>query len=732
MTKRTITIGIMAFIMVVNAISAAENPSAASATTDEPGYSEGRLSIRTSGISGDDDSAKFDEYTDLSQSVTGDAQVGYTKPNTGFLRFTGSRIGADDQNLDLFSDWYGKMVFGLTYDQLPHRFAENTVSLYNGIGSDYLTIDDTIQTTLAPLTGSELADRLNLFYEGAASHSLTVDRDNLKLITGLTVFSPFSFRMELFQDEKTGKKPLMASFGLNGFGVDPPVEIVEPVDSVTRRIRLLAEYANNDRFLNLSYDFSHYDNRKDSVSFENPFNPVNALFDPAIGRIALSPDNRHHSISLAGGYSGLPFHTRLTGAVSLGRMTQDNSFIPYSINSALVPPSTPFDATDPGNLPQENPDARVDTALYHFTLVSRPADLLRIKTHFRYWEYDNESERIEFPGYVANDDFFFPIPLANSPISYRHLNTGAELGLNMPIGSQLTIGYKFDRTGRMHTEVNREDEHSVEASVDAFVRDRTDIRLSYSRSYKNIDAYDLTEGSLTQLPQLRKYTMADRVRDRVELLAHYYPLDNLIFGSSVVYTRDDFRDSPFGLQKDNGFAVSIDTDWEVTKKATLYGGFVHEWRRAEQKASDEIFDPETAAWTADTTDIFDTILAGMDLVFIPGVLDAGLSYSYTIADGKIDLNSVAASPSDFGESDDAVLQFLDSRLNYHMRKDFSLTLGYQWRKMNYDDFNTQGFQPVAVNIVNESYTPLVDGLFMDTLPEDYDAHLVYATVTYTF
>ncbi len=617
----------------------------------------------------------------------------------------------------------------MAYDKLPHELAGNARTLYSGIGSNYLAIDDAVQATLAPLSGDVLAARLNSYYADGFSDSLAVTRDKLKFAADIVALAPFSLRVELSQEEKTGAKPIMASFGLSDLGVDPPVEIADPIDSDTTQIKLLGEYAQENYFVNLSYYFSQYDNKQDTLSFENPFNLSDGIFDPAAGRMALSPNNRYHYLSLSGYYMGLPFNSRLTGAVSMGRMTQDDNLAPYTINTALT---FPFDATDPSNLPQTSDDARVDTALCHLRIASNPTDKVRVKANFRYSEYDNDTEQIQFPGYVNNDDLFLPVPVVNMPISYRHLTTDTEVGLNLPARTRFTLGYQFDRTGRTNTQVSRENEHTVKAGMDALAWELGDVRLSYSRGYKNIGRYDETVGSPTQLPQLRKYIMADRIQDRVELLTNYYPMDALALSGSAAYTRDDFTDSPFGLQEDKSFQISLDVDWALSGSTSVYGAFIHERYRADQRASDDTFTPDLALWSAETKDIFNTFISGINITFIPKRLDADLSYTHTIANGKIDLASVSASPLDFNESDDATQQILHSKLNYHMKNGLSVTLGHQWRKFDYEDFNTTGFNPVTANASNVFGMTLVEGLFMGTLPEDYDAHIIYAKATYSF
>ena len=93
-------------------------------------------------------------------------------------------------------------------------------------------------------------------------------------------------------------------------------------------------------------------------------------------------------------------------------MKQDDDLIPYTINSALATPA----------LPEDSADADVKTYLYNVMLSARPTNKMNVKGRFRYYEYDNDTQVITFPGFVFSDDFFNATPITNQPISYKKMS----------------------------------------------------------------------------------------------------------------------------------------------------------------------------------------------------------------------------------------------------------------------------------------------------------------------
>jgi hypothetical protein len=120
-------------------------------------------------------------------------------------------------------------------------------------------------------------------------------------------------------------------------------------------------------------------------------------------------------------------------------------------------------------------------------------------------------------------------------------------------------------------------------------------------------------------------------------------------------------------------------------------------------------------------EVVNTIGGELNVALIPGRLDFDLSYSYTDVDGKIDFFTPAVATAEFPIADDTKFHILDAKLRYLVGHGISVTLGYLWEKFDYDDFNTEGFTNTPTGAV-----------LMGTLPQDYDATVLYLKSSYRF
>jgi MtrB/PioB family decaheme-associated outer membrane protein len=668
------------------------------------------------------DAAKFEQYRDLSQRISGDLNVRYEKEDTGFLQVDAVKIAQDDQYVHAAGSRYGKARIDVSYDKIPHRFATGALTLYSGIGSDTLTLDDTIQATLEATPFPDVANQLNAFLNtSAVSGTPQFLRKQGKVDFDLIALDPFNFRVELKRLKRDGTRPFAGSFGLNNNeGME---ELLKPVDDETRELRFVAEYAEKPLLLNLTYYLSLYNNDAATLTWDNPLRLTDAVGGPSRGLIDLPPDNEYHNISLSGSLLDLPLSTTLSAVIAWGLMKQDDPLVPYTINTAIVQPP----------LPAEKVDAEVNTSFLDFALTSRPMDFMHAKGRFRYFEYDNNTPQIEFPdGYVVTDSFIDPDPVKNLPVSYKKTTATADLGFDLSRKNRLTLGYTYYQTRRQNREVAKQVDNIYLGAIDSSLFSWLDLRLSYERTDRDIDGYDYKVplaggGANTQEPLLRKYTEADMVRDRLQFLSTVYPINPLALSGSFIYGKDDFEDSPFGLLEDTHYAASLDFDYSIAERANLRAFYTYEKYQALQR-NNGLVGSNTSEWFAESKDVLNTFGGGIKFALIPNRLDFDLSYSYSKVDGNINFFAPAEATAPFTSVDNSRLQILNAKLNYDIGRGFFLTLGYLWEKFDYDDFEIQGF----------TYVPTDPGglyqgaLLMGTLTDAYKANVAYVKISYRF
>jgi MtrB/PioB family decaheme-associated outer membrane protein len=656
--------------------------------------------------SGDDDSSKFTEYREFNL-VTGEWDLKYEKENEYRIQTDAKNVGQDDQYYNLNVNRYGKFKAGISYDKIPHRFGFDARTLYSGVGSGTLTIPDALQSAIEGGLPIETA-----FNDNAVSGDPEFDRRKAELNFDWLAKDPFSFRAEFSYENQDGTRPLFGQFGSDF----TTVELFEPIDNDTYEMKLIAEYAKLPFFLNATYHYSKFKNNENTLTFDNPFRATDAILGSSRGRIDLAPDNQYHNASISGSYTDLPLKGRISGTAAWGWMRQDDDLIPYTINSAFATPA----------LPDDSADVDVKTYLYNVLLAARPTNKMHVKGRFRYYEYDNNTQEINFPGFVFSDDFFDATPIANQPTSYKKMRAKADLGYNVWKRSRLNLGYTYNRTKQTNREVDTIQDHILSGSIDATPAAWLGLRASYERTERDISSYDfdvyLAEGlDLEQLPGLRKYDQADVSRDRVQFLANVFPVEPLAFSGSFIYGRDNFDKSDFGLTDDKHYILSLDADYALTDHLHLNAFYSYEKYENKQRGFGEFNGGPDTTWDAEGQDVINTAGGGIKLAVIPDRLDFDISYSYSDVDGEINFDIPGGGVVDWDTVDETQLHILDSKFRYRIWKGYYFTLGYLYEKFEFNDFNTEGF----------TNTP-TDAILAGTLPEDYTAHIGYMKLTYKF
>ena len=121
------------------------------------------------------------------------------------------------------------------------------------------------------------------------------------------------------------------------------------MDFTTDRLDVGINWSRKAFQLSLGFMASEFDNNRNSLTWENPFTGT-----PEIDnfRAALEPSNKFYQFSLTGAWTIRP-GMNLSGYASMGEMSQDEAFLPYSINPDF----------DDLTLPRSSLDGQVDTSV---------------------------------------------------------------------------------------------------------------------------------------------------------------------------------------------------------------------------------------------------------------------------------------------------------------------------------------------------------------------------------
>jgi len=719
-------------------------------------------SIAVSGASGARESAKAQEFRDLDAGVSVGLDA-FLRDRRNYLRLTGRHLGLDDQDATIEWRRPGLLTARASYSQIPHNYAFGATSLYRGVGSGVLEIPDAVQTSLAGASddfdaAARAARAVRDF--GQPVH-LRHRRDRTGLSVELLPSEALAISFESKEESRVGTRPWSGSFGLRNV-----VEIPWPVDYDSQDARLGFEYFSRDHGFLVRGEFRHqsFDNNISSVLFENPWRTVDGALGgaivstfrtgPAAGLIDLYPSNEHQQTTLTGIKRDLPASTTIMASVSWGTSEQNDALLPFSINTALVPGAAgnpPFDTSDPANLPARRADAQLDNRLLHLRLVSKPTKRLEVKAQVRDYKLDNDTAQIFIPGFVTEDaqyrDGGTDTGLTNLPIAHQDTQVDLELGVRLPRRTKLTLSYRNQEIDRSFREVERSSEDTFKVAFDGKPAPWVDLRASFLVSNRDTSAYVFDQfftaqniDRVTALPLLRKFDQATRDRDRLQLLATFYPTGSLTLSGSVIVGTDSFPDSRFGVLGDDHRLASLDLSWAPSERLSLYASWTVEDNdvslRGREWFPGAASDPFTNApgfgdpsnWRAASEDRIHTGGFGLEAQIIPERLRFELSFSWSETDGRIvyesplgdpavDLNAFVPAP--FENVDDVRFYNLNPELEYTLGERLALSFAYLRERYSIDDFNLDGFTLVPT-------TP--DGafngaIFMGTQFTDFDVEL---------
>ncbi|MEK6570051.1 MAG: MtrB/PioB family decaheme-associated outer membrane protein, partial [Bacteroidota bacterium] len=538
------------------------------------------------------------------------------------------------------------------------------------------------------------------------------------------------------------------TFGFN------PVELVEPTEYRTQEARANFEYAAKDWNVQLGYSTSIFDNNVDVLVWDNPFREIDAIGAGSRGRIDLYPNNTANNVSFAGA-ANLPFDTRLMTTISYGWRRQNDNFIPYSINTLLDTVRTR------PTLPAASLNGKVGTTLLNFTLTNRFFPSVWFSARYRSFDYNNQTPSLIFPGYVQTDNSI-PTMSTGGPnvqrrnvvIGYKKRNLSVDVTVRPISDVSLKAGYEREDWDRNHRDAEKTNENIYKASIDYTPRSWLLLRTSYSVGAKKTPHYDWEEvaheafpagepaGTLGQLPQLRKFDLATRDRNRANILAQVTPLDNLSLTGSFGLANDDFKESAYGLSKNNSNNLSFDVSFSPTYDIALYASYTTEnfkyamksRQRVPQVGTTRANDTTNNDWSSDLKDLANTVGLGLHWVVVPDQIDFSFDFSYSDAKGTVatralgnpaDPRFLVTTARDYPDTR-SILRQLRASIGYRLTEQFTPRLEYRFEGYTESYFNQDAMEPYMLPV-----DPGTAGaVFLGARQPGYSAHILYLVLSY--
>lgn len=734
----------------------------------------------------------------------------------------------DDEFYRLKGGIHGKYNYEIFYDSIPHNFGSGKL-LLNDVGGGRFLVGDTIQQQLEAneVLRSQRLDNTGVVNTANGALINPNDAQNQTLDAGMTTIvrnlydsaetvklglkrekSGFAFDYNFFQDlkvwtkvtneQKTGTRVTgsgtyerynngntvtTAGVGDRGHLVDffqvAGVELPETIDYRTTTVNVGTGIYRKEWSLDAEYIFTDFGNEVDALTWDNPFRITSATATTAtggsgnpfnrgrsaLGQLSLAPDSDSHDFTLSGAVE-LPLHSKFTAAVSYGWITQDESFLPYTLNSAInatqiagTPPVTT--ALGPANVlarPQDNLNGEVATLSLSSQLTTKPVEPLALTLRYRFYDYDNKSDHITFPGYSAFGDSFWrnvrndPGALvANETLSYTRQTT--ELGIDYHLLKSLTVlleGF-WEQWDRDELRIDDTTEYGGGAGFIFSPLRSVQLKGNYRFTERSVSGYKT--GNTRENPEavgLVNYDWADRTRNKADLKLQVTPLEALTVGLSGQYQKDEFgEDNSFGLKENENTIGAIDITYAFSESLSFYANYAREARKGfmQSGAKDDAFDnPATPAnettigafnpenyWNTDSDEDVDTLGLGMTAQIIPNKLTLNVSYIFSLS--KMDFDTVnpngavklANATAQAWPTVENRYQEFKADLGYNFTANLKGGLTYLYERYTLDDFtNTPAYM---AGLSAENTTKF---LFAGANDFSYDAHVAGVYLSYKF
>ncbi|HKI01133.1 MAG TPA: MtrB/PioB family outer membrane beta-barrel protein [Thermoanaerobaculia bacterium] len=678
----------------------------------------------------DTNSSKFQEYRDLSSGFTlGFNLLGENADGERNLAFNTDNAGRRDARYTLSYGVPGRYSVLFDYNKIPHRFGNAGRMLYTRTGPGRLEIADPIQGAIqgaiatqaginpAGITYPFLRGLLAPYLNAAQFVDLALQRDRTLARVDLGRMGRLGWGLEYTHEARSGNRPFGGSFGFSN-----ATEIPEPIDYDTTGAEISGEFNTANSGLRLGYRYSRFRNNVSTVVWDNPFRLTgstdpNAYTAPgagsingsAVGFADLAASNDANLLFVNG-------RTRLgswwaSGAASYNRMTQDDPLLPYTLNPSIVGidlNGARFDPTNPANLPTRSADREVVATSLQASAGTRFGAGERWDLTFRYrlYDYDNNSPRVEIPGYVRFHAVWEPIARITVPYAYSRQNARADLGWNLGRASHLLFGYERESWDRDFREINSSDEDIFRVAFDTRPSDRLTLRARYEYGDRSIGEYDTAaqefsfvepEG-ITNLPGLRKYDQAARTYDSINVEAQVFATEAWSFTFGATSRYDDYDESEFGLRYDDILQYNAEVSYTPGENLSFFLFGHRADRETQQRSRQSGATPSTNPlddWTGTFDELTDTWGLGLNAKLSPR-WSTDLSANWTRSDGEADLFSPPGGTPNvavgFDNYEDIELLSLLGRVDYRINPSAAAGLFYRWEDYTLDSFILQGLQ----------------------------------------
>jgi MtrB/PioB family decaheme-associated outer membrane protein len=659
----------------------------------EEGYS-GEVELGIGNVS--DKSFKFGEYNGLSDEggfFIANGKARYRDLDANYMDLSVQDLGLDSRSLNIEGGRQGAYKVFFRFDEIYHAISDSIMTPYKS-GSTNSTLPSGWVTanTIAGMTA--LASSLQ-------QYDVSLQRKRMDAGFSIIQASNWKYDFKYRHETRDGTK---RSAGAILFDA---AQMIEPINETTDQIDASASYIGKGWQATLAYYGSFFSNENKFMAWQNAFTPIEAGADT--GQRALPPDNLFHQFILSAGYQ-ITDKTRLSGDVSVGRMQQNEDFLPATINTSSASPS----------LPVSSLDGLVDTLHGNIRVISSINDKLRLNADYNYSDHDNQTPQSLYT-WVHTDAFGVnPLPTnTNQPYSFTRQEAKVGGDYRVSKTTKLSAGVDYENFERTRQEVDKVIEATTWAKLIIRGMDFMDMTFKVAQAERDVSVshYQVApEIAWPQNPLMRKYNMADRSRTTAGANVYAMLSETFNVGAGIDYAEDDYSKSTLGLIDANELNLNIDASAILTDASSLHV-FAGQERIESSQAGSQSFSNPT--WTSENDDTVNTIGIGYKHQLMEDKLDVGVDYVISQSTGKIHITS--ATSEDFPDLE-VDLETIKLYASYRMEDNMTLHAAY-----GYESYDTKNWALDNVNV-----DTLSDVLLFGEVTPSYNVSVITVSLRYKF
>jgi len=694
-----------------------------------------------------------------------------------------------DQRYRLVVEKYGKVLTELRYEGFPYFFGRGVKSPYGQSQPGAYILSDTVQSALQAAAAAGIPALVNDLVLSSPFADLQSRRQRFFVNSEYFLNENWSTFVRFSSERKGGSKPIglgtyeRIGTPTGGFFNVLGDELAEPINYHSFELRTGVAFHNRRALLRVEYAYAWFLNRTGALRWENPFSLTDQeatgggganRWRFGTGQLDLYPDNRAHSITVSGRVN-MPYESFLSGLLSWSFWRQDDAFLPWTLNTAVVT-GVPVGVT-PSNaatLLRASLDGRVNVFNSDVVLGTRNWKQLLLTGRYRIYRYRNETTPVPLPGYVAFGDAFWrstlscvnpdrttnlctnvPFPAANEPASYTRQQISFEAVWKPFDPFQWKIEPNWEGWNREHRQADRTNEYGFTNQVFYKPVNWFNAWASYRYGNRKTVLYDggplefgfLSSASILpaggHLAGLRRFDQDHRIRNNADVVLNFMGNSKWSLSATYRYHSDQYDENFFGLGKFITGAAGVDLNFTPNDQYGFVAYYSHDRNRYNYRqiakgggANTWVLQNE---WDRNTRDKVDSFGVGLNASADEQRFQFNLSYDFSLAKQTITTRNPNTVQADM-VNDATAFPWPDIKSRFHefradgsyrFRTNVVAGVRYLFEPYRLDDFAWDVMRPYMFGFE----APENDArrfLFLDSRYGSYNGHLLGVYVRYSF